>query len=416
MEKPKRILILTADVGFGHRSAANAVAAALKERYGERVAVEIANPMDDERTPAVLRDSQTDYDRLVREMPEVYKLRYELSDAALPSSLMESAVTVMLYGVMQDYVHRYQPDVIVTTHPMYPAPLAAVNAVNRTNIPWFTVITDLGQVHRMWFNPASDLVLVPTSKVKELALENNIPEEKVVETGIPVNPKLVNEKRSPQEIRAELGWRPDMITGLIVGSKRVKNLEGVLRVLNHAGFPVQYAVVAGGNTDFYQQLQAEEWHGVFHLYNYVENVPAMMRAADFIICKAGGLIVTEALAGGLPVMLVDVTPGQEEGNAAYILANGAADRASTPLEALEILCHWLANDGALLRERARAARTLGRPESAYTIAEYIWAAAERGPLPIPENRQAILPKLLNLLSTFGLVKHGQAGTGDQPTH
>lgn len=413
MENPKRILILTADVGFGHRSAANAVAAALVEKYSERVVVDIANPMDDERTPAVLRDSQTDYDRLVREMPEVYRLRYELSDAALPSSLLESAVTVMLYGVMQDCVRRYRPDVIVTTHPMYPAPLAAVNAVNRTNIPWFTVITDLGQVHRIWFNPASDLLLVPTRTVRDLALENNVAEEKIVVTGIPVNPALAHEKRSPQEIRAELGWRPDMTTGLIVGSKRVKNLEGVLHILNHAGFPVQYAVAAGGDREFYQQLQVEEWHGIFHLYNYVENMPAMMRASDFIICKAGGLIVTESLAGGLPVMLVDVTPGQEEGNAAYILANGAGDRAATPLAALEILCHWLADGGALLRERAQAARTLGRPESAYTIADYVWAAAERGPLPIPESRQSFLPRLLNLLSNFGLVKHGQAGIGNQ---
>jgi 1,2-diacylglycerol 3-beta-galactosyltransferase len=144
-------------------------------------------------------------------------------------------------------------------------------------------------------------------------------------------------------------------------------------------------------------------------------MPALMKAADFIVCKAGGLIVTESLAGGLPVMLIDVTPGQEEGNADYILTNGAADLARSPLAALEILSHWLADDQALLKERAQAARTLGRPESAYTIADHIWAAAERGPLPIPESRKALVPKLLNLLSNFGLVKTGPAGVGSETT-
>ena len=41
----KQILILTADAGFGHRSAANAVAAALRETYGDVCAVEIVNPL-----------------------------------------------------------------------------------------------------------------------------------------------------------------------------------------------------------------------------------------------------------------------------------------------------------------------------------------------------------------------------------
>jgi len=36
IREPRRILILTADAGFGHRSAANAIAAALDQRYADR--------------------------------------------------------------------------------------------------------------------------------------------------------------------------------------------------------------------------------------------------------------------------------------------------------------------------------------------------------------------------------------------
>ena len=84
----KKILILTADAGFGHRSAANAVAAALKEQYAEQVEALILNPLDDKRTPFFLRDSQSDYDRIVRNVPELYRLGYEASDAPIPGTIM----------------------------------------------------------------------------------------------------------------------------------------------------------------------------------------------------------------------------------------------------------------------------------------------------------------------------------------
>jgi 1,2-diacylglycerol 3-beta-galactosyltransferase len=408
MADPKRILILTADAGFGHRSAANAISAALQEEYGERCRVEIANPLDDKRTPAVLRDSQMDYDRLVREMPDVYKLRYEISDAPVSTAIMESVVTVMLFRVMQDILRQSSPDVILVTHPMCLAPLHAALAVEKLDVPFFTVITDLLSVHRMWFHSAADLILAPNETVRKQALELDILAEKVQVTGIPVNPAFVREQRSPAQIRQELGWHPHQTTALIVGSKRVKHLEEVLHVLNHSWFPIQLVVVAGGDDERYEKLQDMEWHAPVHLYNFVESMPTLMCAADLMVCKAGGLIVTESLACGLPMLIIDVTPGQEEGNAEYVVKNGAADLAESPLQALEHLCHWLIEDQVLLRERAEAARGLGFPRAAYTIADYIWAAAERPPKTMLENRQAILPRLLELLESFGIA-------GDNPS-
>ena len=62
----KRILVLYADAGFGHRSAALAIKDALSEKYGAFCTIDMVNALDDERTPAVLRDSQSDYDKLIR--------------------------------------------------------------------------------------------------------------------------------------------------------------------------------------------------------------------------------------------------------------------------------------------------------------------------------------------------------------
>jgi 1,2-diacylglycerol 3-beta-galactosyltransferase len=174
-----------------------------------------------------------------------------------------------------------------------------------------------------------------------------------------------------------LGWCSDLTTVLVVGSKRVGHLHDTLRTLNHARLPLQLAIVTGGDEDLYNELTAVEWHVETHLYHFVKNMPPLMHAADCVMSKAGGLIVSEALACGLPMLLVDVLPGQETGNADYVVQNGAGDYAKDPITALEALYHWLDQDRRLLAERAHHARRLGRPHAAYDIADLIWEVATR---------------------------------------
>ncbi|HSV85434.1 MAG TPA: glycosyltransferase [Levilinea sp.] len=371
----KRIVILTADAGFGHRSAANAVAAALNELHGDDCQVIILNPLDDKRTPFFLRDSQADYDNIITNLPELYKLGYDFSDATVTSVLVDSALSVLLFEVMRDVIKKHKPDAIVTTYPLYQSPLIAVASVTKIVVPILTVITDLVTAHRLWFNNDVDACLGSTEAVIELAREYGIPGEKIHLTGIPVHPNLAKEKRAPVEIRRELGWHEHLPTFLAVGSRRVERLLETLNVLNHYGMPLQLAVVAGKDKDLFRLLEENEWHVPVKLYEFVENIAPLMHAADAVICKAGGLIVTEALATGTPLILIQALPGQETGNAEYVVSNRAGDLVEEPQQVLEVLHHWMKNDACLLKERAANARRLGRPESAYTVASLAWLAA-----------------------------------------
>ena len=372
----KTILILTADAGFGHRKAATAIAAALTETHPE-ARVEIVNPLDDRRTPTLLRDSQSDYDRWVREAPELYRLGYTASDNFLPAALMDSALVMFLTNIMVDLLEEFQPDVVVTTYPMFQAPLLSIYAEVRHPVPVYTVVTDLVSVHRMWFNRRVAGCLVPTSIVADLAANHGVPPNRIHITGIPVNPQFSKETRSKAEIRAALGWKTDIPTVLAVGSRRVDHMQDALAVLNHFGLPLQLAVVTGKDAELYSELKQVDWHVPAHLYDFVENMPDLMCAADIILCKAGGLIVTESLACGLPLVLIDVIPGQETGNAQYVVENGAGDLAETTLQVLEVFAHLLRGDGKLLKQRAEAACSLGKPLAAYEVAEILWERASR---------------------------------------
>jgi len=398
-----RILILTADAGFGHRSAANAIAAALQEQCGGQVCVEIANPLSDKRVPALLRDSQTDYDKLVRVAPKLYSLGYELSDAPVPAAVVDGALTVMLYEALRSIVRRTLPDAIVTTFPLYQAPLKIIGQLRRTRIPLLTVVTDLASVHSLWFHPATDCCLVPTPAVRDLARKNRLADNKVEIVGIPVHPDLTHAATHRDRIRAELELDDDRTTLLAVASKRVSHLRDVLHLLNHSALPIQLLAVAGGDDALFDALQDTEWHIPARLYNYVDNLPELMHAADMVVCKAGGLIVSESLAAGRPILLVDVLPGQEVGNAEHVVSGGAGVWAKEPSAALEALFHWLDHNRAELTARSDAAKQLGRPDAAFEIAQRAWEAGRRGPRParltrLESSRLITWLKSLNLSS------------------
>ncbi len=403
----KRILILTADAGFGHRSAANAVARGLEMRCGDDARAIIVNPLDEPGAPPLLRSAENDYDKLAREWPLFYKLGYKMSDLALTTSVTETAYVVMMYDVIARLMKQHRPDVVVVTFPTYQYPVAAYRRINSSNVPIATVVTDLISLQRMWFHPSADLCLVPTQTAAELALERGLDPESVHVTGLPVNPLLADVPASKSEARATLGWPVEKFTILAVGSKRVEGLDEFIRVLNHAGFDIHLAAVAGGNEKLYEKLRAMDWHIPATTYNMVDNMPNLMHAADCVISKAGGLIVTESLACGLPLFLMQVIPGQETGNAQLVTEEGAGDLTLAPLEFLEALGDWLADGGRLYRERAANARRLGRPDAAFLAADLIWDAARGGKTSRRRRFPISRDKMKDLLRQFGDLAMGE---------
>jgi 1,2-diacylglycerol 3-beta-galactosyltransferase len=375
-KKMKNILILTVDAGFGHRATANAVAEALNRKYGETCNINVVNPLDDKRVPSRLRDIQYDYDRMIRDIPFLYKLGYDALDAKIATSMIDNTASIIFWDLMIKVLEEYQPDVILSTFPIFQKTLIDIFDFLDKQIPVITIVTDLVSVHTLWFNRRIDYCLVATEAVKKIAITNGVPENKILITGIPAHPQIIQEQRTKQEIRKELDLDPDLPTFLAVGSKRVAGLLDTLNVLNHMGYPLQIIAVAGKDEILFQDLQSMDWHVPVKLIEYTKQMPMLMKASDAIISKAGGLITTESLAAGLPILLIDVLPGQEEGNARYVVSNGAGDLSSTPVEALEIVSHWLSDDQKLLKQRTKNAIRIGKPNAAFEIADLLVRVAD----------------------------------------
>ena len=377
----KRCLIITSDAGFGHRSAALSVAKALEVLYPGQVEILVTNPIQESNTPTVMKPIEKGYDRSVRFSPGLYRLSYEVSDSRLVSEVVEGALALMLQRIMADTIREFKPDVILNTNEMFNTPIGRVLQETGARTPSFTVVTDLADVHSLWFSPEPDRFFIANEWVKVKALESGVPEGKLVTSGIPVSPDFSLNQVEKQALRGSLGLDPHRLTLLFVGSNRVSNLQDYLQVLESFPTPVQAVVIAGGNDELYKKLVDSHFDFPVEVRNFEKNVPQWMMASDVLVTKAGGLIVSEGLAAGLPILLIDYLPGQEEGNVRFLLSHQAGAFVQNVGEFRAMIDYWLQEDASRLSQVARASAALGHPEAAMTVARAMWDAAVSQPPP-----------------------------------
>ena len=151
-------------------------------------------------------------------------------------------------------------------------------------------------------------------------------------------------------------------------------------------------------------MKALDWQIPVVVKNFTEDMPALMRAADILVSKAGGLIVTESLAAGLPMLLCEVIEGQESGNAEFIISQGAAVLASEPEGLVRELARWLEDGEKELTERKEKAQKIGLPDAAYEVADLLQKAAIRGPYIGKSRSRRIQQRVDEILSESELYR------------
>src|SRR5690606_27553536 len=168
--------------------------------------------------------------------------------------------------------------------------------------------------------------------------------------GHPRRPRL---RRPAGQGRGRLGLHVDGGVLLVMaGGLDADDLEGVLAPLVQLRWPLDVEVVTGRSQRLARVAERyADTEGPVRLrvHGFVTDVPLRMAAADIALTKPGGLTCSEALAAGLPLLLVSPYPLHEEANATVLLENGAALR----VEPLSTLSFKLRR---LLAERDRLER------------------------------------------------------------
>lgn len=381
---PRKILVLHASAGAGHTQAAQGVADALQ---AEDPSLEIlfADVLQFSTT-MFRRGYVASYNSIVRRAPGLWGFLYDrLSNPRIDRITTPSRLTFDKLSIrrMRDYLKRECPDAVVSTHFLPLAMLSDLRTRDPDLYPWplYCVITDF-TAHPFWVFEGITRYFVSSDNVVDELAEQHVPREKVVVTGIPVNPRFAL-RGDRAEARSRLGLHTDRPTVLVMGGgvgmgRLGETVEGVLG----AGPKYQCIAVCGRNARLRRALQAryedlEERDGRIAIRGFVKDVDRLMDAASLVISKAGGLTSSETLAKGLPMLVLDPIPGQEERNCNFLARVGAGIRLKSVDEVGERVREVLGPGGSG-KQMAEAAEGAGRPRAAETVAGLVLAGEPNG--------------------------------------
>ena len=147
-------------------------------------------------------------------------------------------------------------------------------------------------------------------------------------------------------------------------------LAKTAQAIDASGLDVALIIVCGRNQRLKAGLEACEWENPTFIYGFTRDMPDFMRAADFLVTKAGPGTIAEALNAQLPIILYSKLPGQEDGNVTFVEEEGAGVWAPKPHEVVRTLTRWISRP-AERQKVIENCRRAGKPEAARTIAHMI---------------------------------------------
>jgi UDP-N-acetylglucosamine:LPS N-acetylglucosamine transferase len=334
---PRRVLILSADVGEGHAAAARALAEQIEDSP-EQAEVTIIDGLA--AMGRLLRPVVEDGYRVqLRFMPWTYTLVYWLLEHVAPIRFSARRMLWLLGSrPLARCIAGYHPDVIVSTYPAVTVVLARLRRTKVVDCPTVATITDLTGLF-FWAQPGIDMHLVMYGQslpsVERIAGEGSVRLVRPLISADFLGP------RCPLQARRALGL-PEQGRMVVVsgGGWGVGDVEGAVRELAKLEEVSSIVCLAGRN----EQLE-ERLRGTFaaesrvQVYGFTDKMPQLLAAADVLVHSTGGVTCLEAKAAGTPVV-------------SYGLPVGHARLNTRAMATLELL--RLANNLDELREHVQA--------------------------------------------------------------
>ncbi|CAM9567145.1 unnamed protein product, partial [Ectocarpus sp. 13 AM-2016] len=153
--RPKKILILMSDTGGGHRASSQALNAALENLYGDQIHTDIVDIWTEYgRFP--FAEAVRTY-KFLGKRPFLWKLSYDMARFPPTRRWAEVLANLTCHRSFRSCLEKYEPDLVVSMHPLcHHVPLRVLKRIREDTgkeIPFATVVTDLGSAHPTWFDP-----------------------------------------------------------------------------------------------------------------------------------------------------------------------------------------------------------------------------------------------------------------------
>src|SRR5262249_11107974 len=216
-QRQRTVLFLLADTGAGHRSAANAIVAAMRaadEPAGRRGLGDAIRECG--RFPS--RDGVCLYGPATKYRPQLFGRFFHLTNTPERVAAARRVCLPFLGPGLRDLIARVRPDAIVSVHPMFNQAVPPVLRALGAPIPLVGVITDLFTIHHAWVAPGVDAWVAPSEVGRRFLLDCGVPDGCIHLLGLPIDPAFAEKPAcSRAERRVALGLAPALPVVLLVG-------------------------------------------------------------------------------------------------------------------------------------------------------------------------------------------------------
>src|SRR6266516_1337681 len=383
---PVPLLVIIADPGGGHRSAARAVGQALDQAYPGRFGPVLCDPLSGPGSARLLRWVTGLYGPAIRLAPWLWGAAYHACNSRPAMRLLQRTLLRLADRPAADAVAAHRPAAIVSFHPL--TGMAAVSARDQwaPGVPVATVVTDLATMHAAWRYADPDLIIAPPREVGRPGWPgwpNSPSAGRLASAGLLVTRDFWAGPPLPRQralLRRSLGLREHgflvLLTGGGEGSGRIARQAAA--ILRRCG-DVDVVAVCGRNLRLRRRLDrlAARAGGRLTVTGFVSNMAGLLRCSDLVITKAGPATIAEATCCGTPLLLTSHLPGQEKGNTEVVTGAGAGRRVRG-VRRLVAEVGRLRDDRAAVDAMRAASACLGRPGAAADVAELIAGLVEAG--------------------------------------
>ncbi len=218
----------------------------------------------------------------------------------------------------------FNPDLTISTHFFGGNIVAYYNKLGLTNSKIMTVVTDY-VTHSFWarYHDTQDAFIVANEIVKNKMIKKGVPEKKLYAFGLPFDfTKAQN--MVPKEkliVKYNLDIRKPTYLFFSGGSNGSMANFDYLKSLINQNLAINIIFVCGHNEKLERKCQ--EYIRKNQITNvtilgFVKDVYSLLNISDVVITKPGGATVTECIDMKVPMILIPGNGGPEKYNARYI--------------------------------------------------------------------------------------------------
>ncbi len=353
----------------GHRQSAVAIAKSLKSLQPD---CEIKSINGFGYTyPLMEKIINTAYMGIIKRAPQIWEYLYDNPKVIKASEKLKESIHKSSHKKLKPLFDEFKPDVVVCTQAFPCGMVADYKKENHLPITVMGVLTDHAP-HLYWLNDGVDYYIVPSDHAKNRYVNEGVNPAHIKVFGIPIRLKFA-EQLDRAAIAHKLNINLEVPTVLVMGGGQgLGPMKEAVKSLIHLERAVQIIVIAGTNVKLVNWLKKTQrkTDKKIIFYDYANNVDELMEIATLIVSKPGGMTTSECLAKGLPMVIIDPIPGQEEHNSQFLVNHGIAVRVDHKRQIGEQIVALL-NDPAKLKSMRESAIKYGKPKAAEDIARFI---------------------------------------------